>query len=131
MSELIIDHTGLSVADFPAMLAFYEKALAPLGVTTLMRLGKEETGDFDGAGLGREKPILWIAGGGQATPRVHIAIRADSRADVDAFHAAAMAAGGTDNGAPGVREHYHPTYYAAFVLDPEGHNLEAVCHRGV
>lgn len=129
MTELIIDHTGLSVADFPGMVAFYEKALAPLGVTVLMQFSKEKTGSIDRAGLGREKPLLWIVGGGKATPSVHIAIRANSRAQVEAFHAAAMAAGGTDNGAPGLRPHYHPNYYGAFVLDPEGHNLEAVCHE--
>jgi catechol 2,3-dioxygenase-like lactoylglutathione lyase family enzyme len=129
MSECIIDHTSLSVADLTAVLAFYETALAPLGVKTLMRFGKEVTGNVEVAGLGREKPFLWIADAGRTEPRVHLAIRADSRADVDAFHAAALAAGGQDNGAPGLRPHYHPNYYAAFVIDPEGHNLEAVCHR--
>lgn len=129
MSECIIDHTGLSVADFPATLAFYEKALAPLGVTVMMRFGKEVTGDFAVAGLGREKPFLWLADAGKTTPRQHIAIRADSRAQVDAFHKAGMDAGGKDNGAPGLRPHYHADYYAAFIIDPEGHNLEAVCHK--
>jgi catechol 2,3-dioxygenase-like lactoylglutathione lyase family enzyme len=129
MSELIIDHTSLSVADFATMLAFYEQALGPLGVTTLMRFGKDVTGDFDVAGLGREKPFLWIADGGKTTPHVHLALRADDRAQVDAFHKAALAAGGTDNGGPGLRPHYHANYYAAFIIDPEGHNLEAVCHK--
>jgi catechol 2,3-dioxygenase-like lactoylglutathione lyase family enzyme len=129
MTELIIDHTSLSVADFATMVAFYEQALNALGVKALMRFGKDVTGNVDVAGLGREKPFLWIADAGKTEPRVHLAIRADSRADVDAFHKAALAAGGTDNGAPGVRPHYHANYYAAFIIDPEGHNLEAVCHK--
>jgi catechol 2,3-dioxygenase-like lactoylglutathione lyase family enzyme len=129
MSECIIDHMSLSVADFATMVEFYEKALAPLGVKTLMRLGKDVTGNADLAGLGREKPFLWIADGGKAEPHIHIAIRAESRAGVDAFHQAAMAAGGRDNGAPGPRPHYHANYYGAFIIDPEGHNLEAVCHK--
>ena len=130
MSECIIDHTSLSVADFAAMLAFYEKALAPLGVKVLMRFGKEVTGNVEVAGLGREKPFLWIADAGKTEPRVHLAIRADSDAEVDAFYQAGIAAGGKDNGGPGLRPHYHPGYYGAFVIDPEGHNLEAVCHHG-
>ena len=130
MSERIIDHISLNVADFEAMTAFYEKALAPLGVTTIMRLGKEITGGFEIAGLGREKPFLWIAEVGKTEPHMHIALRADSHAEVDAFHKAALAAGGKDNGRPGLRPHYHPGYYGAFVIDPEGHNLEAVCHHG-
>ena len=126
MSECIIDHVSLSVADFATMVAFYERALAPLGVKTLMRLGKDVTGYADLAGLGREKPFLWIADGGKAEPHIHLAMRADSHAEVDAFYQAALAAGGRDNGAPGLREHYHPNYYAAFVIDPDGHKLEAV-----
>lgn len=129
MSECIIDHMSLSVADFAGMTAFYEKALAPLGITAMMRFGKDVTGDYNVAGLGREKPFLWIADAGKAEPHVHIAIRADSRAQVDAFHKAGMEAGGRDNGAPGLRPHYHADYYAAFIIDPEGHNLEAVCHK--
>jgi catechol 2,3-dioxygenase-like lactoylglutathione lyase family enzyme len=129
MSECIIDHMSLSVADFAEMLAFYEQALAPLGITTMMRFGKDITGNVDVAGLGREKPFLWIADGGKTTPHAHLAIRADSRAQVDAFHRAALAAGGTDNGAPGLRPHYHANYYGAFIIDPEGHNLEAVYHK--
>ena len=129
MSECIIDHTSLSVADFEAMLAFYEKALAPIGITVIMRFGKDITGNVEVAGLGREKPFLWIADGGKTTPHIHLAIRADSRAEVDAFYQAAIAAGGKDNGGPGLRKHYHPNYYGAFVIDPEGHNLEAVCHK--
>lgn len=129
MSERIIDHMGLSAADFARMLEFYEKAFAPLGIKTMMRFGKDVTGDFEVAGLGREKPFLWLADAGQTTPRIHIAIRADDRGEVDAFYQAAIAAGGQNNGAPGLRPHYHADYYGAFVLDPEGHNLEVVCHK--
>ena len=129
MSECIIDHMSLSVADFASMVAFYEKALAPLGVKVLMRLGKDVTSNVALAGFGREKPFLWIADGGKAEPHVHLAIRAESKAEVDAFFRAGIAAGGRDNGGPGLRPHYHPGYYGAFVIDPEGHNLEAVCHE--
>jgi catechol 2,3-dioxygenase-like lactoylglutathione lyase family enzyme len=117
-----IDHVQLNVSDFAKSKAFYLAALAPLKVATIM--------EFPGAcGLGADgKPFLWLAGGGKTAPHLHIAFRAETRAQVDAFHAAALAAGGTDNGAPGIRAHYHPTYYAAFVLDPDGHNIEAVCH---
>ena len=131
MSERMIDHMSLSVADFPAMVSFYERALAPLGIKVLMRFGKDVTGSYEVAGLGGEKPFLWVADAGKTTPRMHLAIRAEDRAEVDAFHKAALAAGGQDNGAPGLRPHYHPNYYGAFIIDPEGHNLEAVCHKAV
>lgn len=74
------------------------------------------------------KPDFWLRAGVKTTPAVHVAFRAQSRALVDQFYKAAIAAGGKDNGAPGIREIYHPTYYGAFVLDPDGHNIEAVCH---
>lgn len=126
----IIDHLGLSFADYPRALSFYENALAPLGISVLMQFGKEQTGGPDVAGFGRDgKPEFWISDGGATAPRLHIAFVADSRAAVDAFYEAALAAGGKDNGAPGVRTIYHPNYYGAFVLDSEGHNVEAVCHR--
>jgi catechol 2,3-dioxygenase-like lactoylglutathione lyase family enzyme len=125
----MIDHMSLNVADFDAMLAFYEKALAPLGCTVLMRFGKEVTGHADVAGFGSTKPFFWLAGTGRTHPIMHIAFRAENRAEVDAFYEAAMAAGGVDNGKPGIREMYHPNYYGAFVFDPEGHNIEAVCHK--
>ncbi|WP_421760521.1 VOC family protein [Devosia sp.] len=120
-----LDHISVSTADYPTSLAFYQAALAPLGVTTHMKF---EGPDGNVAGLGSDQPFLWIGDGGALTGRLHIALRADNRAQVDAFYAAAMAAGGRDNGAPGLRAHYHPSYYAAFVLDPDGHNIEAVCH---
>ena len=131
MSERMIDHMSLKVADFAAMVSFYEKALAPLGIAVMMRFGKDVTGAGEVVGLGREKPFLWLVEKGKTTPPTHIAIRAESRDEVDAFYKAAMAAGGQDNGAPGLRPHYHPNYYGSFVIDPEGHNLEAVCHKAV
>ena len=129
MSERMIDHMSLNVADFEAMLAFYEKALAPLNCKVMMRFGKDITGHAEVAGLGAEKPFFWLVGTEKTRPIQHIAFRAESRAEVDAFYEAAMAAGGKDNGKPGIREMYHTNYYGAFVLDPEGHNIEAVCHK--
>lgn len=129
MGERMIDHMNLNVADFAKMEAFYERALAPLGVAPMMKFGREVTGRADVVGFGAEKPFFWLAGTERTRPALHIAFRAGSRAEVDAFHAAALAAGGADNGKPGVREMYHPHYYGAFVIDPEGHNVEAVCHR--
>ena len=117
----VLDHIGLTVSDYARAKAFYTEALAPLGITLMMEFGS------DAAGFGRAKPYFWIAPG-DATGPIHIAFGASTRAEVDAFYKAALAAGGKDNGAPGVRAHYHPDYYGAFVLDPDGHNVEAVCH---
>ena len=126
----IIDHLGLQVGDYSRALRFYSLALAPLGISVAMRVTKEETGSYEGAGFGRDgKPSFWIGAGQRMAPPVHVAFVADSRAAVDRFFEAALAAGGADNGAPGIRAHYHPNYYGAFVLDPEGHNIEAVCHK--
>ena len=125
----MIDHVGFPVSDYARSKAFYEKALAPLGYTLIMEVRQDEN-DSSAAGFGANgKPDLWIGGEGGLERAVHIAIAAADRAAVDAFHRAALAAGGTDNGAPGLRPHYHPNYYGAFVLDPDGHNIEAVCHR--
>ena len=127
-----IDHTSLSVSDFAAAKAFYTAALKPLGISVLMEFPKGVTGNVDAAGLGANgKPFFWLAAAGKTTPRVHLAFAANSRAEVDAFYKAAIAAGGKDNGAPGIRAHYHPNYYGAFVLDMDGHNIEAVCHEPV
>jgi catechol 2,3-dioxygenase-like lactoylglutathione lyase family enzyme len=121
-----LDHVALSVADYPAALRFYEAALAPLSIRVLMQFDNEG-GKI--AGFGTDNPFLWVGDGGRLTGgRLHLALSARNRAEVDAFHAAALAAGGRDNGAPGLRPHYHASYYAAYVLDPDGHNLEAVCH---
>jgi catechol 2,3-dioxygenase-like lactoylglutathione lyase family enzyme len=125
----VIDHMGLQVSDYPRALRFYRRALAPLGITVVMEVKKEESGGFEGAGFGRDgKPSFWVEGGDRTAPRVHVAFVAETRAAVDRFFEAALAAGGADNGEPGIRAHYHPNYYGAFVLDPDGHNIEAVCH---
>jgi catechol 2,3-dioxygenase-like lactoylglutathione lyase family enzyme len=126
-----LDHIGINATDFVRTKAFYEKALAPLGITLIMEYGKA-------AGFGRnKKPDFWIGEGKTSfqkaeqlapiTP-VHVCFGARSRAEVDAFYAAAIAAGGRDNGKPGVRAEYHPNYYGAFVIDPDGHNVEAAIH---
>ncbi|WP_372013955.1 VOC family protein [Pseudoxanthomonas sp. 10H] len=126
----MLDHVGLAVSDFARSRAFYTQALAPLGIAVVMEVGPESTGGTAHAGFGRAgKPFFWIGDGGPAHGGTHVAIVADSRAQVDAFHHAALQAGGRDNGAPGLRPHYHENYYGAFVLDPDGHNIEAVCHR--
>ena len=129
----MIDHTGIIASDFERSRAFYENALAPIGYTLLASLPAAVTGSADVAGFGEApKPDFWVTGATAARPvnqpPLHVAFRVASRAMVDAFHRAALAAGGTDNGAPGLRPHYHPNYYGAFVLDPDGHNIEAVCH---
>lgn len=119
----MIDHFGIQVSDFTQARAFYSKALAPLGYTVVMEF-EDSTAGFGCDG----HPDIWISAGGRTAPPVHIAFRAQTRAIVDAFYAAALAAGATDNGAPGLRPHYHPNYYGAFVRDLDGHNIEAVCH---
>lgn len=128
----ILDHVSLNVTDYARSKAFYDKALAPLGVSSLMEFGTA-------CGYGRDgKPDFWVGQGKMAfqseeqlralTP-IHVAFAARSREEVDAFYKAAIEAGGKDNGAPGLRPEYHPGYYGAFVLDPDGHNIEAVVHR--
>ena len=118
----MFDHVGFRVRDLEASQRFYLAALAPLGVGVAME------GPF-GVGLGRGgKPSLWLSQGEPPASPLHIAFAARNRAEVDAFHAAALAAGGKDNGAPGLRPHYHPNYYGAFAIAPDGHNIEAVCH---
>jgi catechol 2,3-dioxygenase-like lactoylglutathione lyase family enzyme len=126
-----LDHISLSVSDFAAAKAFYSAALSPIGISVQMEVSKEVTGGVDLAGFGAAgKPFFWLgSGGGKVTPGVHVAFAAGSRAEVDAFYTAAIAAGGKDNGPPGLRAHYHPTYYGAFVLDADGNNIEAVCHK--
>jgi catechol 2,3-dioxygenase-like lactoylglutathione lyase family enzyme len=125
----MIDHIGFPVSDYARAKAFYLKALAPLGYGLIMEVQQRDN-DAPAAGFGRDgKPDFWIGGEGGLSKPVHIAILADDRAAVDAFHAAAIAAGGKDNGAPGIRAHYHADYYGAFVFDPDGHNIEAVCRK--
>jgi catechol 2,3-dioxygenase-like lactoylglutathione lyase family enzyme len=118
----MIDHTGVTASSVGRSKAFYAAALAPLGYSVLM-----EFEQFAGLGVA-PKPDFWIGEGTPNAPAVHAAFRAASRAKVAAFSKGAIAAGGRDNGAPGLRAHYHATYYGAFVLDPDGHNIEAVCH---
>jgi catechol 2,3-dioxygenase-like lactoylglutathione lyase family enzyme len=122
---MMLDHVGVTVADYERSKAFYEKALAPLGFTLLMEFSGAAAGfgSDDGA-----RPALFIEAHGEPVRgRLHIALSAGTRAQVDAFHVAAVGAGGTDNGAPGLRW-YHPDYYGGYVLDPDGNNIEAVCH---
>ncbi len=126
----MIDHTGVEVSDFGRSKTFYTRALAPIGYELIMELPATVTGDTDVAGFGvPPKPDFWIAQGKPNDPPVHVAFRVGNRLLVDAFYKAAIAAGGRDNGAPGPRPHYHPNYYGAFVFDPDGHNIEAVCHE--
>jgi catechol 2,3-dioxygenase-like lactoylglutathione lyase family enzyme len=118
-----LDHVSLDVSDYDASKAFYEGALAPLGVRLMMEPAPKI------GGFGGDFPFFWVAERGRGPDSgTHVAFRVEDRATVDAFHEAALAAGGRDNGGPGVREIYHPTYYGAFVLDPDGNNVEAVCH---
>ena len=125
--ELTLDHVSLSVADLDAAKAFYEPTLAALGIEVVAELPAEVAG-VRCMGLGRgRKGSFWVAQSGQQTPPFHVCFRAPTRASVRAFYKAGLASGGTDNGPPGIREIYHPAYYAAFLRDPEGHNVEAVC----
>lgn len=125
----MIDHTGLNVSDPKKSREFYSKALAPLGYQVLMEIPLEFTGGRTVLGYGvAPKADFWVAEGEPNSPRIHIAFRATNRKSVDEFYKAAIAAGGRDNGPPGLRAHYHKDYYGAFVLDPDGYNVEAVCH---
>ncbi|OWY28435.1 VOC family protein [Herbaspirillum robiniae] len=128
----MIDHTGVIVSDFAKSKAFYAAALAPIGYTLIMEVPAAVTGHTDVAGFGENgKPDFWISRGTPNQPPIHVAFRVGQRAPVDAFHGAALGAGGRDNGGPGIRAHFHPDYYGAFVLDPDGHNIEVVCHAPV
>lgn len=119
----MIDHLSLGTTRYADAVAFYLQALAPLGIV----VAKEGEG---WAMLGRPGvPQFWIGSFGPSPGPLHLAFAAENREQVRAFHAAALAAGGKDNGAPGVRAHYHPHYYGAYVIGPDGHNVEAVCHR--
>jgi catechol 2,3-dioxygenase-like lactoylglutathione lyase family enzyme len=119
---MIIDHIGMAVSDYQRSKEFFVSALAPLGIALVM--------EVEGwAGLGKGgKAELWLGEHTQAHPPMHIAFIAENREQVRAFYRAAMAAGGSDNGPPGIREIYHPNYYGAYVIGPDGHNIEAVCH---
>lgn len=124
----MIDHVTFGITDFQRSVDFYDRAFAPLGVSRLFEVPLEHTGGVRITGYGSDRPWFWIAEERATRGMLHIALQASDRSSVDAFHAASIAAGGSDNGAPGLRSHYHAEYYAAFVLDPDGHNIEAVCH---
>jgi catechol 2,3-dioxygenase-like lactoylglutathione lyase family enzyme len=132
----VIDHLGMKVGEIARATEFYLKALSPLGYGIVMEVSAEESGHGAAVGFGPPgapgdfqsgKPSFWIGEGERSGP-VHVAFVAPSRAGVDAFYRAALAAGAKDNGPPGLRPHYHANYYGAFVLDPDGNNIEAVCH---
>ena len=121
----IFDHLGIKIADFELSREFYREVLGTLGITQLSDLtfGRDRI-----AGFGKDHPSFWISNGRQGRGDTHVAFLAASRAEVEAFYAVALSVGGRDNGPPGIRAHYHPNYYAAFVLDLDGYNIEAVCH---
>ncbi len=128
----MIDHTGLNVSDYGRSKAFYLGALGAIGLGLVREFPASATNSANVAAFGPPgKPEFWIISGTPTRPPLHVAFRVKTRAEVDAFHQAALAAGGRDNGGPGLRAHYHPDYYGAFVLDPDGHNIEAVCHLPV
>jgi len=127
----MIDHMGIAVSDLARSRKFYEAELGALGMSVQMEVTPEQTesgGSALGFGVPGEK-IFWIADEERPGEGTHVAFRADRRAQVDAFHAAGLEAGGRDNGKPGLRPHYGPNYYAAFVCDPDGANIEAVCYE--
>jgi len=125
----MIDHIGIGASDFDASKRVYDAALAALDIASIMKVTAEQSGGYHGISYGKKsKPFFWLGDNGPRGTGVHIAFPASSRSQVDAFHAAALAAGGKDNGVPGLRPHYRPLYFAAFVIDPDGLNVEAVCH---
>jgi len=120
---------GIGAADFEVSRRFYDAALSALNITAIVEVTPEQTGGYRGTGYGvAGKPFFWLGNGGPRGAGIHIAFSATSRDEVDAFYRAAMAAGGRDNGAPGLRPYYHRDYHGAFVFDPDGINVEAVCH---
>jgi catechol 2,3-dioxygenase-like lactoylglutathione lyase family enzyme len=126
----MLDHIGFVVSEFDRSKRFYAAALAPLSISLLMEVTPEQTGLIGShAGFGSDhKPFFWIGNQGRPASGLHVAFEAKSRRIVDEFHREALRIGGRDNGAPGLRPHYHANYYGAFVLDPDGNNIEAVCH---
>ena len=125
----MIDHAGINVSDWEKAKTFYDAAFAAIGAKLVYMVPEEFTGGAKVGGYGRDKPDFWLNEAAERGPGRHYAFKANSRNEVDAFYAAALAAGGRSNGAPGIRAHDHPDYYGAFVFDPDGNNIEAVCHR--
>lgn len=126
----MIDHVGFAVIDLERSKSFYIEALRSVGISLLVEVTAEQTGSGAHAGFGAaDKAFFWIGDHGRPGGAAHIAFAANTRAQVDSFYDAALKAGGRDNGPPGLRTHYHPNYYGAFVLDPDGNNVEAVCHK--
>jgi len=124
----MIDHMTIGVTNFSRSTAFYDRSFEPLGVSRLFTVPLEQTDGVNVTGYGDVRPWFWLAEEDATKGKLHVAFTANDRASVDAFYKAAIAAGGLDNGPPGLRPHYHADYYGAFVLDPDGHNIEAVCH---
>lgn len=128
----MIDHINVSVENIHSSKRFYQSSLAPIGYLLLKESSVKESGGPEFAGLGANGvPSFWIVQGAPNEPRLHVAFRAEKRVQVDAFYQAAINAGGKDNGKPGLRPQYHPNYYGAYVLDPDGHNIEVVCHSAI
>lgn len=119
----MIDHIGIDVQNYARSKDFYKMALAPLGYELVMEVEGWAGFGIDG------NPDFWMQGGKQTVPHLHVAFRSENREKVRTFYDASLKAGGKDNGPPGIREMYHPHYYSAFVIDPDGHNIEAVCHN--
>jgi catechol 2,3-dioxygenase-like lactoylglutathione lyase family enzyme len=125
----VLDHLGFSVSDLNRAKRFYQKALAPLGITLIYEVTPEQSGSGSFLAFGEdERPYFWLGTSESPSRHLHVAFLAKSRKMVDEFHKTALEAGGKDNGAPGLRPQYHAQYYGAFVLDPDGNNIEAVCH---
>jgi catechol 2,3-dioxygenase-like lactoylglutathione lyase family enzyme len=126
----MLDHVGFAVSDLERARKFYQQTLSPLGIMLLYDITAEQTDGEAYLGFGEDqRPYFWVGTGKRFGGNIHVAFLAETRDLVDKFHAAGLAAGGKDNGAPGLRPHYHKNYYGAFVLDPDGNNIEAVCHR--
>jgi catechol 2,3-dioxygenase-like lactoylglutathione lyase family enzyme len=126
----MLDHVGFAVSDLERARKFYQQTLSPLGIMLLYDITAEQTDGETYLGFGEDqRPYFWVGTGRRFGGNIHVAFLAETRELVDKFHAAGLKAGGKDNGAPGLRPHYHKNYYGAFVLDPDGNNIEAVCHR--
>ena len=126
----MIDHCSISVTNYAKAKEFYTKVFRALGGDFVFEVTPEQTGGASAGGFGRDgKPSFWIGSGGTSRPPTHVAFTARTREEVRKFYETAIAAGATDNGPPGLRPHYHPNYYGAFVRDLDGYNIEAVCHR--